>query len=66
MQESVYIVIRQNPDIKNHMVEIMGVFKNEVEAQKRRQEIWDRKEILTQVQSYFVLDTLDWENNAKV
>ena len=39
MQESVYIVTRHNPDMRDHMVEIMGVFKGESEAQKRRQEI---------------------------
>lgn len=60
MQESVYIVTRHNPDMRDHMVEIMGVFKGESEAQKRRQEIWDRKQVQTHVQAYFILDMLDW------
>lgn len=56
--DSVFVVTRRNEDMKEHMVEIMGVFKSREEAMKHRQFIWDKYNLQTYVLHYSLLDSV--------
>ena len=57
--ENVYLVVRRTPDIKDHFVEIKGIFKNEDEANKWREYIWEKLEQQTTVDKFVIMDTLE-------
>ena len=54
----VYIVVRRNNDMKNHMVEIKGICNTRELAMKMRQSIWDVWEIVTEVEEYLVQEEI--------
>lgn len=55
--EDVYVVVRNNPDIKDLFVEIKGVFKYKEEAEKHQEFIYERYKVITSVVNYTVMDT---------
>ena len=60
--EDVYVVVRNNPDIKDYFVEIKGIFKSKEEAEKHQEFIYERYKLITSVVKYLVMDTFDMED----
>lgn len=58
MAESVYIVVYNSPDIKNHFVEIKGVFSSQNEAQKWREVVYEKEGKETTIQTFILMDTI--------
>lgn len=56
--KKVYVVARRSADIAYHMVEIIGIYASEDEADKHREYMWDEYEIETQVESFLLLDLI--------
>lgn len=50
----VFIVVRRNKDMLNHMVEIMRVCTSREVAEKVREEIWESVKVETTIQAYIV------------
>ena len=50
----VYILVRRNSDMKEHMVEIRGICSTREIAMQMRQYIWDVRKEQTEVQEYIV------------
>lgn len=57
--KNVYAVIRKNPDLKDYMVEILGIFASKEAAQIHRQQFFDRIQIHTEIVSYVLIDTIE-------
>ena len=57
--ESVYVVTRRCSDIKEHMVDIRGIFKSEAEARKHAEYLYETRNIGTAIETYQLLDTVE-------
>jgi len=53
---TVYVVVRRNPDLNHHMVEIKGIFTDKNEADKFRGQVWDVTKQETTIETYQLLD----------
>lgn len=58
MPKQVYVLVRRNPDIMPHMVEIKGIFNSRIEAAKYREMIFSCG-INVEIETYNLLDTLE-------
>jgi hypothetical protein len=60
MAETIYVLVRRNPDMRDHMVEIKGIFKSRDEAREHRQYLADitNQKMQTEIEAYQLLDTV--------
>lgn len=52
--DRIWVVVRRSPDCGPKMVEILGVFSTREEARTMREEVWDRRRIVSDVEQYRV------------
>jgi hypothetical protein len=57
--QSVYVVYRLSPDIKDSFLEIKGIFKSKNEAEKWREIVWEKLKQETGVNEYILMDTTE-------
>lgn len=58
MPKQVFVLVRRNPEILPHMVEIKGIFNSRTEASKYREMIFSCG-INVEIETYTLLDTLE-------
>lgn len=56
---NVYALVRRCPDVKHHMVEILGIYKDRSSAMAAREKQWETHKRQTDVEQYILLDSLD-------
>lgn len=54
----VYLVVYNSPDVHEDFVRIHGAFSSREQAQKHREELFNRHKLECDIRSHFVLDLL--------